>query len=178
MTGRDDGVVTASDQAFARAQLDRVAERCYRERATHLFGYARRLGLDSPAAEDAVQEAFTRLLRESMVPVDPAAWLFRTIHNLAVDRHRAASRRLRTTTATDTGTVGVPDADGDANADAAAVWAEVDRLAERQRAAIYLRYRADLDYAAIGRILGITEGGARADVFRALEHLREWMVER
>jgi RNA polymerase sigma-70 factor (ECF subfamily) len=174
MTGRDDGVVTPSDQAFAGAQLDRVAERCYRERAAHLFGYARRLGLDSPAAEDAVQEAFTRLLREPMVPVDPAAWLFRTIHNLAVDRHRAASRHLRATTGTPTETVNVPDAD----AAAAAVWAEVDRLAERQRAAIYLRYRADLDYAAIGRILDITESGARADVFRALGHLRERMVER
>ena len=174
MTGRGDSVVTASDRAFARASLDRVAERCYREQATHLYGYARRLGLDSPAAEDAVQEAFTRLLREPMVPVDPAAWLFRTIHNLAVDRHRAASRRLRATTATHTETVSVPDAD----VDAAAVWAEVDRLAERQRAAIYLRYRADLDYATIGRILDITEGGARADVFRALEHLRERMVER
>lgn len=174
MTGRDDGVVTASDRAFARVGLDRVAERCYRERATQLYGYARRLGLDSPAAEDAVQEAFTRLLREAMAPGDPAAWLFRTIHNLAVDRHRAASRRLRTSTATHTETVTVPDAD----ADAAAVWAEVDRLAERQRAAIYLRYRADLDYAAIGRVLDITESGARADVFRALEHLRERMVER
>jgi RNA polymerase sigma-70 factor (ECF subfamily) len=126
--------------------------------------------LDSPAAEDAVQEAFTRLLREAMAPGDPAAWLFRTIHNLAVDGHRAASRRLSMTTATDTETTGAPDADADA--DAAAVWAEVDRLAERQRAAIYLRYRADLDYAAIGRVLDITESGARADVFRALEHLR------
>ncbi len=174
MTGRGDGVVTASDRAFARAGVDRVAERCYRERATHLYGYARRLGLDTAAAEDAVQEGFTRLLREPVAPADPAAWLFRTIHNLAIDRHRDANRRLRATTAADPETVSVPDAD----ADAAAVWAEVDRLAERQRAAIYLRYRADLDYAAIGRILDITESGARADVFRALENLRERMVDR
>lgn len=172
MTGREDGVVTASDRAFARARLDRVAERCYRERAAHLYGYARRLGLDPPAAEDAVQEGFTRLLREPIVPADPAAWLFRTIHNLAVDRHRDTSRSLHATPAPMT------EAFTDTDADAAAVWAEVDRLAERQRAAIYLRYRADLDYAAIGRILDISESGARADVFRALEHLRERMVGR
>jgi len=174
MTGREDGVVTASDRAFARASLDRAAERCYRERATHLYGYARRLGLDSPAAEEAVQEGFTRLLREPLVPADPAAWLFRTIHNLAVDRHRDTSRRLRAIPAVAAEVVGETDAD----LDAAAVWAEVNRLAERQRAAIYLRYRADLDYAAIGRVLDITESGARADVFRALERLRERMVER
>ena len=34
----------------------------------------------------------------------------------------------------------------------------------RQRQAVYLRYRADLDYPSIATILGISESGARANV--------------
>jgi RNA polymerase sigma factor (sigma-70 family) len=57
-----------------------------------------------------------------------------------------------------------------------AVWAAVDRLPTRQRAAIYLRYRADLDFSTIAHILGISESGARGDCFRALVSLRERVV--
>jgi RNA polymerase sigma factor (sigma-70 family) len=59
-----------------------------------------------------------------------------------------------------------------------ALWQEVDRLPERQRAVLYLRYRADLEFAAIASILGITAGGARANCARALDRLRDWMDPR
>jgi DNA-directed RNA polymerase specialized sigma24 family protein len=58
-----------------------------------------------------------------------------------------------------------------------ALWQEVDRLPEKQRAAVYLRYRADLDFAGVAFVLGITESGARANVFRALARLRERMID-
>ncbi len=43
-------------------------------------------------AEDVVQEAFIRLLRESPTPRSPKAWLYRVVRNLAIDHSRRANR--------------------------------------------------------------------------------------
>ena len=56
--------------------------------------------------------------------------------------------------------------------DRIAVWSEVDRLPDRQRQVIYLRYRADLAYEEIGQALGITAGAARSHAAQAVERLR------
>ena len=146
-----------------------VIERIYERRAVQLWSYARRMGMDASMAEQLVQEAFARLLvvtRSSRMPQNPDAWLFRVVHNLAIDEHRRARpspvRLIQPEEQTD---------------DRLALWQEVDRLPEKQRAAVYLRYRADLDFAGVAFVLGITESGARANVFRALARLREWMTD-
>ena len=43
-------------------------------------------------------------------------------------------------------------------------------LPERQRLAVFLRYYADLDYRAIGEVLGVTDGTARERPRRAMRH--------
>jgi RNA polymerase sigma factor (sigma-70 family) len=53
-----------------------------------------------------------------------------------------------------------------------AVWDAVETLPERQRAAVYLRFRADLAYEQIGEVLGIAAPSARSHVSRALDALR------
>jgi RNA polymerase sigma factor (sigma-70 family) len=52
------------------------------------------------------------------------------------------------------------------------IWTTVDRLPSRQRQVLYLRYRADLPFEDIGRILGITAGGARRISAKGLDRLR------
>ena len=52
------------------------------------------------------------------------------------------------------------------------VWNEVDRLPERQRAVLYLRYRADLSFGTIGHVLGITASAARSHATQAVGTLR------
>ncbi len=164
--------MTADAAELGRAELRSVTtdadiERVYERRATHLWGYARRLGLDHERAEDVVQEAFARLLGlpSGRRPDATDAWLFRTVHNLAMDHHR---RDKRTARPADPPPLPGPREDLD-------VWHEVDRLPERQRAAVYLRYRADLDFAAVASVLGISASGARVHVFRALARLRTRM---
>jgi RNA polymerase sigma factor (sigma-70 family) len=53
-----------------------------------------------------------------------------------------------------------------------AVWHAVDRLPPRQRAVLYLRYRADLPYERIGLALGITPNAARGHASTGLGTLR------
>lgn len=136
-----------------------------------LFGFVRRLGLSDAQADDAVQETQLRLLaefRRGIVIANPRAWAFRSIYRLAMDEyrlrrrvsllvHRLAARRAE------------PGRDA---SDRIAVWGEVDRLPERQRQVIYLRYRGDLAYEEIGQTLGITAGAARTHAAHALERLR------
>jgi len=58
-----------------------------------------------------------------------------------------------------------------------AVWSEVDRLPPGQRAVVYLRYRADLSFDAIGSILGIDASSARGQASRAIAQLRARLGE-
>lgn len=141
-------------------------------RGRELFGLCRRLGLDEDEANDAVQEAFLRMWAKSSrgtVIVDPDAWAFRVIYRLAMDQHRLgrAVRQL-----VDRISVISPRPELDPT-DRLAVWAAVDRLPPRQRAVIYLRYRADLPFERIAGIMGITANGARNDASAATASLRK-----
>jgi RNA polymerase sigma factor (sigma-70 family) len=141
-------------------------------RGRELFGLCRRLGLDQDEANDAVQEAFLRMWAESArgkLIADPEAWAFRVTYRLAMDHHRLG--RLVRSLADRLSTVSVKDELDPA--DRMAVWAAVDRLPPRQRAVIYLRYRADLSYDRIAAVMGITANGARNDASAATAALRK-----
>ena len=86
-----------------------------------------------------------------------------------MDHHRLG--RLVRTLADRLSTVSVKDELDPA--DRLAVWAAVDRLPPRQRAVIYLRYRADLSYERIAAVMGITANGARNDASAATAALRK-----
>jgi len=53
------------------------------------------------------------------------------------------------------------------------VWESVRRLPPRQRAAVVLRYAADLPYREVARVAGGTEQAARRNVADGLKTLRE-----
>ncbi|MGI8829485.1 MAG: RNA polymerase sigma factor [Candidatus Limnocylindria bacterium] len=139
--------------------------------AQAMFGFVRRLGLTDAQADDAVQEVFTRLLaeyRRGVTVASPRSWAYRSIYRLAMDQHRL--RRRVQLLARSIG--GRYDPGGVDQAERIAVWSEVDRLPERQRQVVYLRYRADLAYDEIGQALGITPGAARSHATQAMSTLR------
>ena len=51
----------------------------------------------SGCAEDVVQDALVRLLRENPPPHSPKAWLYRVVRNLAIDHTRKAGRTVSLT---------------------------------------------------------------------------------
>lgn len=139
--------------------------------AQALFGFARRLGLNDAQADDVVQESQTRLLtevRRGIIIANPRAWSFRTTYRLVMDEYRFR-RRIALLSSRLAMRRREPESEP---SDRVAVWSEVDRLPERQRQVIYLRYRADLAYEEIGQTLGITAGAARSHAATALERLR------
>ena len=103
------------------------------------------------------------------VILDAEAWAFRVTYRLAMDHHRFG-RLVRTLTDRLSEVTTREELDP---ADRLAVWAAVDRLPPRQRAVIYLRYRADLSYERIATVMGITANGARNDASAATATLRK-----
>jgi RNA polymerase sigma factor (sigma-70 family) len=159
----------------ARNETDVVEELDERD-GQALFGFARRLGLTDEEADDVVQELLLRLWTElhgGSAIVNPRGWAFRVLYRLAMDHHRAR-RRLRLTT------LALAERDGTADGrsvsrldDRVTVWAEVDRLPERQRHVLYLRYRADLPFDEIANVLGISPSAARSHATQAMALLRD-----
>jgi RNA polymerase sigma factor (sigma-70 family) len=147
------------------------------ERGGELWGLARHLGLSPDEADDAVQETLLRLwsaLRAGDAIDRTDAWAFRALYRLAMDRHRLR-RRVRLLTER----LGFqPQRQSTLDhADRMAVWEAVERLPERQRLAVYLRYRSDLPYEEIGAVLGIAPASVRSHVSRALDALRVTLGE-
>ncbi len=62
-----------------------------------LLGYARRLLSDTHVAEDIVQEAFMKLHAQRTAVRAPRSWLYRTVHNLALNHRRDSSKIISMT---------------------------------------------------------------------------------
>ena len=151
---------------------DRIVVDLERHHGQAMFGFVRRQGLSDAEAQDAVQEALLRLWREIRdgASIDnPRAWAYRAIFRIGMDQHRLRRRLAGIAERLDLGRVAPsPESAGDRQA----VWLEVDRLPARQREVLYLRYRSDLAYEEIGRILGITASAARSHATQAMATLR------
>jgi len=175
MSVAQEALVTASVET-AGALERRVTEH-YERRGRHLWGLARRLGATDEQAADVVQEAHLRLWRELSAGTyveDLDAWTFRVAYRLVMDHHRLG-RRIhelvrRLTYGHTESAVHILD-------DALSIWPMVDRLPARERATLYLRYRADLSFEQIGEVMGITTASARTYASRAVERLRATIGE-
>jgi RNA polymerase sigma-70 factor (ECF subfamily) len=128
---------------------------------------------DVDLARDAVQEAFANALRSRRAfrgDGSLEAWVWRMVVNAA---RKARSRRgdELPSPVIDVGVSPSPNGDNGVGGLLAA-------LTVRQREVVFLRYYADLDYTAIGDVLGIAPGtvgatlnAARASLRRALEEV-------
>jgi RNA polymerase sigma factor (sigma-70 family) len=152
------------------ARLDEL-EGLYRSRFEVFARVAASVTGDSDRARDAVQEAFATAVRKRRSfradgPLE--AWVWRIVLNAA----RSDVRRVAPAVeyAEPFATNGHPEDD-------AALRVALSRLPERQRTAVFLRYYADLDYAAIGEALGISAGTVAATLNAAHTALRTRLEE-
>jgi RNA polymerase sigma factor (sigma-70 family) len=120
-------------------------------------------------ADDCFQETFMAALRsyDSLDGANPRAWVMTIARNKAIDHHRARARRP------------VPKADlPDVPAPAPPagdpeLWAAVAELPDKQRAAVALRFAADLRYRDVAAAMETSEEAARRNVHEGLRKLRE-----
>jgi RNA polymerase sigma factor (sigma-70 family) len=129
-------------------------------------------------ADDCFQETLMSAIR-AYPRLDPAAnvraWLFTIARRKAVDAHRARSRRaipvesvpeLAAARAAEVNGVGIDPE----------LWGLVRELPPKQRAAVALRFVADLSHAEVGVALDCSEEAARRSLHEGLSRLREEWV--
>jgi RNA polymerase sigma-70 factor (sigma-E family) len=131
---------------------------------------------DPHQAEDIVAEAFAKVyVRWQRGDVrDVGAYLRRAVANEANSklRRRYLERREAQRRAGDER--GVRTVDDDA-ADHDQVWQAIQRLPDRQRKAVVLRYYEDLSEAETAEILGCSVGTVKSQVSRGLTRMQELM---
>jgi RNA polymerase sigma-70 factor (sigma-E family) len=125
---------------------------------------------DRSRAEDAVQEAFLKAFRKwrsvrSMAK--PEAWVL----VVAINAERRSWRRAPAVVSPAVDGMAVRDHAGPVTT-AITVRDVLGHLTDRQRAAVVLRYFADLPTAQIATALGCAEGTVKATLHQALSKLR------
>ena len=171
----DSELVTRAREGDTTA-FNRLATR-HRER---ILNYALRSLGDREAAEDVTQDVLIRLHRA--LPgfrgdAEIATWLYRVTVNLCRDHLRRMRRRGREAPlggADDRPELVVledPVADVARERAMEAVERALQRLPERQREAVLLRYLGELSYAEIAAVTDTPQGTVASRVFRALRRL-------
>jgi RNA polymerase sigma-70 factor (ECF subfamily) len=167
------------DQARTHADHARADEETLAALVSQYAGTLYRVAfsvLRNPSdAEDAVQEAFLRVLRhrDTLGDVrDQRVWLIRIVWNIVLDRKRRAKTRPETDDVAELARV-LPSEGLSAEARAAAaqhhahVLACVDKLPAKERQVLMLSAFEELTGVEIASVLGITESSVRSRLFRA-----------
>ena len=154
------------------ATLDEI-EDVYRRRLDELVRVAAAIVGDRERARDAVHDAFAGAVRKRRSyrrEGSVESWLWRFVVHAAQDeaRRRPASEPVDDAQARRNGHE--PD-------ELARVQRIVAQLPERQRAVIFLRHYADLDYVAIADTLGISAGAVGATLHAAHAALKQRLEE-
>jgi RNA polymerase sigma-70 factor, ECF subfamily len=149
------------------------------EYSTALYRVAFSVTRNAAEAEDAVQEAFLRVLRhqDRLGEIrDYRVWLVRIVWNIVLDRKRRAKTRPENEDLSDHARVLTS---GERGADERAISKEergrilalIDRLPHREREALLLSAIEELTTAEIASVLGTTESSIRSRIFRARREL-------
>jgi RNA polymerase sigma factor (sigma-70 family) len=143
-----------------------------------LLSYALRLTGAACVAEDCVQEAFMKLQAQFKEVREPRRWLYRTVHNLALN-HQRQSRKI------------IPlDPDSAAGAETAdprplpdeqimrsegigLVRLTLETLDERSREVIRLKFTENLSYKEISARTGLTAGHVGYLLHHALKSMAD-----
>jgi RNA polymerase sigma-70 factor (ECF subfamily) len=113
-------------------------------------------------ADEAVAEAFARAIARSRGIRDPLPWIYRTAFRLAAEEMR---RERRSSASAPEGVMDPPDI-GD-------LMRALRQLSPNQRAAVVLRYEADLPVEEVARRMGTAAPTVRVHLHRARKRLRE-----
>jgi len=145
-----------------------------------LLAYARRYTGDTASAEEVVQEAFMKLHTQFDTVAKPRPWLYRTVHNLALNQRRAAGRTV-SLTAGDTGEEGgepapdlpdpalLPDEQIIRLEAIGLVRISVAALEPRSREVVRLKFTEELSYQDIAARTGLTTGNVGFILHHALK---------
>jgi RNA polymerase sigma-70 factor (ECF subfamily) len=122
--------------------------------------------------EDVVQDAFIKLVRQSRLPIDPVAWLYRVVRNGAIDASKMARRRQRRESAAARPVRWFVEAEVD-GLDAETAVAALEKLVPEQREVIVARHWGGLSFEQIAEVVGCSASTAFRRYTAGVEDLRK-----
>jgi len=143
-----------------------------------LLGYALRYTGELAQAEDVVQEAFMKLHAQFESVAKPRQWLYRTVHNLALNQRRAAGKTVSLEqSSADENSGGAETADPALLPDEQIIRLEgigqvrlsLETLDDRSREVIRLKFNDELSYKDIAARTGLTAGNVGFILHHALK---------
>ena len=159
--------IVRPDVVSADAPRFEPIEELFQALESPLLSYALRLARDRAVAEDIVQEAFMKLHAQFDQVEQPRRWLYRTVHNLALNHQRRARKivpfDLRQGVDTSAATE-MPDPQPLPDEQIARwegiglVRLSLQILDDRSRELIRLKFTADLSYQEISARTGLNVG--------------------
>ncbi len=160
--------------AFARAGHERAFEALVQRYRRQLHSYCRRLLLSDERAEDALQQALLQAwlaLRAGTEVGEVRPWLYRIVHNAAVNALRASGYDYCKLSESLSG-ADAPQADLDRRIAVREALAGLAALPDMQREALLRTAVEGRSHQQVARDLGLTEHALRGLVYRARATLR------
>ena len=156
----------------ASAQSPETIEELFAALESPLLNYALRLVADRNAAEDLVQDAFMKLHKQFAEVREPRRWLYRTVHNQALNHRRDTAKIIpltpadsdsshepHTSYASDaTDESPLPDEQIARLEGIGLVRLSLETLDTRSQELIRLKFTEDLSYQEIGERTGLKTG--------------------
>jgi RNA polymerase sigma factor (sigma-70 family) len=177
------------DPASAELSGSETIEELFAALESPLLAYALRLAGGLGAAEDVVQEAFMKLHAQFEEVREPRRWLYRTVHNLALNQRRAAAKIMPMDKA------GSADNDRSAAMDETAdplplpdeqiirlegiglVRLSVESLDDRSRELVRLKFNEGMSYKEISARTGLTVSNVGYILHHALKEIAEELAK-
>ena len=166
------------DAPNAEARQFESIEELFAALESPLLSYALRLLGERAMAEDAVQEAFMKLHAQFAEVREPRRWLYRTVHNLALNQRRQSGKIVPLAQPTDgasadsqdtTDPEPLPDEQISRWEGIGLVRLSLAALDERSREIVRLKFHEDLSYKQISERTGLTAGNVGYLLHHALK---------
>ena len=175
------------DQASTEPPGAETIEELFAALESPLLNYAVRLAGDRSVAEDIVQDAFMRLHAQFELVREPRRWLYRTVHNLALNQRRQAGKIVSLDRpADDPGAVPaaetadpqpLPDEQIARLEGIGLVRLSVEALDDRSRELVRLKFNEGLSYKDISAKTGLTVGHVGYLLHHALKAIGEELAK-
>lgn len=156
-------------------------ERLIEEHQAGLIRYAYRMVKNRELAQDMVQEAFIRYIKNPPkygLPKQRASWLFRVTHNLCIDFMKRETKRKEIYEKVEkTKDVPLPDDDLMARESWGKMESYLAQLSENQQSVMYLFFQQGKSYKEIEAITDLSLSNVGMLLHRGLKKLKELMEE-
>jgi RNA polymerase sigma-70 factor, ECF subfamily len=151
----------------------------YAEQLPRVYNFFRYRLRDTTAAEDLTSQTFEKAWRARhryrRDLASFATWLLAIARNVAVDHQRARREHVPLDVAAEIATDGTPEEDQSHASDRERLAALIERLPERERELLALKYGAGATNRAIAEVTGLSETNVGTIIHRAVQTLRrDW----